>query len=78
MYATSDEVGHIPAQPAEVVDPTGAGAALAAAIIYGLTNDIPLAESVRLGIIAATVTLQSPETVAPELSLEYLYAQLET
>lgn len=77
VYATSDEVGHIPALPVEVVEPTGAGAAQAAAIIYGLTNDIPLAESVRLGVIAATVTLESPETVAPELSLEYLYAQLE-
>jgi hypothetical protein len=32
---------------------------------------------VRLGVIAATITLRSPETVAPELSLEYIYAQLE-
>ena len=77
VYATGGEVGHIPAMPTDVVDPTGAGAALAAAIIYGLANDIPIAESVRLGVIAATVTLRSPETVAPEISLEYLYAQLE-
>lgn len=77
IYASADEVGHIPLQPVEVVDPTGAGEALAATVIYGLTNDIPLAESVQLGQIAATVTMTSPETVAPELTLEYLYAQLE-
>ena len=77
VYASGDEVGHVPLQPAEVVDPTGAGEALAATVIYGLTTNIPLAESVQLGQIAATITLQSPETVTPELSLEYLYAQLE-
>lgn len=77
VYATGSEVGHIPAVSTDIVDPTGAGEALAAAVIYGLTNDIPLAECVRLGVIAATLTLRSPETVAPELSLEYVYAQLE-
>ncbi|WP_152541186.1 carbohydrate kinase family protein [Kallotenue papyrolyticum] len=77
VYASSNEVGHVPAQRVDVVDPTGAGAALAATIIYGLTHNIPLAETIQLGQIAAALTLQSPETVAPELSLEYLYAQLE-
>ncbi|MBV9792189.1 MAG: carbohydrate kinase family protein [Chloroflexi bacterium] len=77
VYASADEVGHIPGQPTEIVDPTGAGDALAATVIYGLTHNIPLAESVQLGQIAATVTLKSPETVTPDLSLDYLYAQLE-
>ena len=77
VYASADEVGHVPAPPVDIVDPTGAGDALTAAVIYGLTNDIPLAEAIQLGQVAATLTLQSSETVAPELSLEYLYAQLE-
>lgn len=77
VYASADEVGHIPALPVEIVDPTGAGESLAATVIYGLTNNVPLAESVQLGQVAAAVTLQSPETVAPEISLEHLYAQLE-
>lgn len=78
VYATSNEVGHVPAVPAEVVDPTGAGEALAAMVIYGLVNEIPIAECVRLGVIAASLTLQSPETVAPDLNLEQIYALLET
>ncbi len=77
VYASMDEVGHVPAPPVDIVDPTGAGDALAAVVIYALTNEIPLGEAIYLGQIAATVTLRSPETVAPELSLEYLYAQLE-
>jgi len=76
-YATTSEVGHVPAMVTDVVDPTGAGEALAAMLIYGLTNDIPIAECVRLGVIAAALTLRSPETVAPEITLEYVYAQLE-
>jgi pseudouridine kinase len=77
VYATGDEVGHVPVPPTDIVDPTGAGDALTAAVIYGLTNDVPLSESIRLGQVAATLTLRSPETVAPELSLEYIYAQLD-
>ncbi len=77
VYASSSEVGHVPADKIEVVDPTGAGEALAATVIYGLSHGVPLGEAVRLGQVAARVTLSSPETVAPELSLEYLYAQLE-
>jgi pseudouridine kinase len=77
VYASSDEVGHIPSIPTEIVDPTGAGDALAATVIFGLTTGIPLAESLRLGHIAAVLTLQSPETAAPDLNLEYLYEQLE-
>jgi pseudouridine kinase len=77
VYASPDEVGHLPAPDVEIVDPTGAGNALSATVMYGLTHNLPLAEAVQLGQIAATLTLQSAETVAPELSLEYLYAQLE-
>ena len=77
VYATGSEVGHVPAMATDVVDPTGAGEALAAMVIYGMTNDIPIAECVRLGVIAATLTLRSPDTVAPEINLEYVYAQLE-
>ncbi len=76
VYATPDEVGHIPALAIEVVDPTGGGDALMAMMIYGLVNDIPVAECVRLGVVAAALTLRSPETVAPDLSLEHIYAQL--
>ncbi len=76
IYATADQSGHIPALRTEIRDPTGAGDALTAAVIFALSNGIPLDEAVRLGISAAALTLRSPGTVRPDLSLELLYDQL--
>jgi pseudouridine kinase len=76
VYATRDSSGYVPAIDVEVVDPTGAGDALTAAVVYALLNDIPVDEAVRLGVSAATLTLDSADTVRQDLSLESLYAQL--
>ena len=75
-YATTDESGYVPAIQCEVVDFTGAGDALTAAVVYGLVNEMPLSEAVRLGVSAATLTLQCTDTVCPDLSLDRLYDQL--
>jgi pseudouridine kinase len=75
-YATSQTSGYIPAIRTEIIDPTGAGDALTAAIIFGLLNDIPLDDALRLGVSAATLTLRHPGAVLPDLSLEKLYDQL--
>ncbi|MBN1148484.1 MAG: carbohydrate kinase family protein [Anaerolineales bacterium] len=75
-YATSETSGHIPAIRTEVVDPTGGGDALTAAVIFALLNGIPLDDAVRLGVSAATLTLGYPGTVIPDLTLEKLYDQL--
>lgn len=76
VYATRDASGYVPAIAVEIDDPTGAGDALTAAVVYALLNDIPVDEAVRLGVSAATLTLESPDTVRQDLSLESLYAQL--
>lgn len=75
-YATASGSGHLPAIKTEIVDPTGAGDALTAAVIFALLNDIPIDESVRLGLSAASLTLRTRGTVVPNLSLELLYDQL--
>ena len=72
-YATSDTSGRIPAIRTEIVDPTGAGDALTATVIYSLLNDIPLDDAVKLGISAASLTLNYRGTVVPDLTLEKLY-----
>lgn len=76
VYATSGQSGHIPAIECEIMDLTGAGDALTAAVIFGLLNHFPLDDAVRLGVSAATLTLQCRETVYPELSLEILYDKM--
>ena len=75
-YATSETSGYIPAIHTEIVDPTGGGDALTAAVIFALLNDIPLDDAVRLGVSAASLTLRHRGAVLPDLSLEKLYDQL--
>ncbi len=75
-YASEGGAGYIRAVHTHVVDPTGAGDALTGAVIFGLLNDVPLDEAMRLGATAAALTLQSGETVAPNLTQEVLYDHL--
>lgn len=75
-YATSEGSGHIPAIQTEIADPTGAGDALLATVIFALMNEIPVDEAVRLGTTAAALTLRCPDSVYQDLSLEMLYDQL--
>jgi len=76
VYATSETSGHVPAMRTTIVDPTGAGDALSATVIYSLLNDIPLDDAIRLGVTAASLTLRHRGTVIQDLSLEMLYDQL--
>jgi pseudouridine kinase len=76
VYATSDETGYIPANYSEMVDSTGTGDAVTAAIIFGMLNDLPTIEAIRLGAAAASLTLQTNDTVVPDLSLDMLYDHL--
>jgi pseudouridine kinase len=75
-YATSETTGHIPAIHTSIVDPTGVGDALTAAVLFALMNDIDLDDAARLGVSAASLTLRHLGTVSPELTLERLYDEL--
>lgn len=75
-YATSDETGYIEANFSEIVDSTGTGDSVTAAIIFGMINDLPVIECIRLGAAAASLTLQVTDTVVPDLSLDMLYDHL--
>lgn len=76
VYATSDENGYIPARYSEMADSTGTGDAITAAIIFGMLNELPITECMRLAAAAAGLTLQTNHTVVPNLSLDMLYDHL--
>jgi len=76
VYATRRESGRVPALGGDVVDITGVGDAFTAGLVFGLLNDFPVDEAVRLGASAAALTMRSTETVTPDLSLEQLYDHL--
>ena len=75
-YATSYETGYIPPSYSKQIDSTGTGDAVTAAIMFGMLNDLPTLECMRLGAAAASLTLQSTETVVPNLSLDMLFDHL--
>ena len=75
-YATQEVAGHMPAIDTEVVDLTGAGDAMTAAVVFGLLEEFDVDEAVKLGISASSLSIQCRETVCPTLSLENLYDNL--
>lgn len=72
-YASSETSGHFPGTASLVVDPTGAGDALTAAVLFAHLNEIPLDDAARLAVSAATLTTRYPGTVDPNLTLQLLY-----
>jgi pseudouridine kinase len=75
-YADGSGGGYIRAIQTQVVDATGAGDAFTGGTIFGLLNDLPIDEAVRLGATAASLTLQSEQAVLRSLNPELLYARL--
>jgi pseudouridine kinase len=51
-YATSEMSGQVPAVKTQVIDPTGGGDALTAAVIFGSERN-PLDDAIRLGVAAS-------------------------
>jgi pseudouridine kinase len=73
------EVRVIPALPANVRDVTGAGDALIAGTLFGITGGTfpgkpGFFNAVRLGLAAARITIESGSTTAPHLTADLLYA----
>jgi pseudouridine kinase len=69
------DVRVIPARPAKVRDVTGAGDALIAGTLFGITGGVPgFFRAVQLGMAAAAITVESGSTTAPHLTADLLYA----
>ncbi len=71
-YADEERSLYQPARPARLVDATGAGDALAAAMIEALLRDEPIGVCLQRGLAAAALTCESEDTVAPSMSLASL------
>ncbi len=76
VYATSDESGYLPSNARNVVDSTGTGDAITAAILFGMTEGLEIVECMKLGVAAAGMTLQTADSVYQDISLDELYDHL--
>jgi pseudouridine kinase len=56
---------HVPAIPTTVIDVTGAGDALMAGCLAGYLHGLPLADSLAIGMKAASLTLETKYSVSP-------------
>jgi len=59
-----------------IVDVTGAGDAFSSAVLYGIISGESLEKSVKLGAINASLTIQVPFAVNPNLSIKKLEKEL--
>lgn len=75
LAAAEDETVWEPAPEAEVVNTTGAGDALMAAIAWSWLRGENLSRTAALGAAAAAVTIESEETISPALSAEAVLAR---
>ena len=75
-YAERSGGGFIRAVHTDVVDTAGAGDAFTGAVIFGILNGVPIDGAMRLGVTAASLTLESEKTVLPTLCQELLYDEL--
>lgn len=64
--------------PARLVNATGCGDAFMAALAFAAAEGADLAESAKLGLAAAALAGESPETINPALCGELIKARLET
>lgn len=76
VYATSEESGYLPAYATNVVDSTGTGDSITAAILFGMSEGMETIECMKLGAAAAGMTLQTADSVYQNISLEALYDHL--
>lgn len=77
-YADSGGSGFIKAIKTDVVDTAGAGDAFTGAVIFGVLNGVQVDEAMRLGVTAASLTLESRQTVLPTLTQELLFDNLKS
>ncbi len=75
-YADESRSLYQPAHPTRLVDATGAGDALAAAMIEALLRDQPINVCLQRGLAAAAITCESEDSVAPEMSIEAIERRL--
>jgi ribokinase len=65
-------LAHLPAYPTTLVSTAGAGDAHISGIIAGLAAGLNLARAQELGTLAASLSVTSPHTIAPEVDREGL------
>ena len=68
----------LPGGPVKLVNATGAGDAFTAALCWARLRGLDLIDSARAGLAAASIAVESMETVSPEMRETALLARMKT
>ena len=68
--ANQQERATVPPHPSELVNTTGAGDSMMAAIVWGWLQKFSLEDCARAGMAAASICIESPGTISPQMSCE--------
>ena len=58
--------------PCRMVNTTGCGDSVMAAIVWAYLEELSLADTARAGLAAGSITIETPETISPRMSAELL------
>ena len=62
--------------PCRMVNTTGCGDSAMAALVWAYLEGLSLADSVRAALAAGSITIESPETISPQMSAENLLKRM--
>ena len=77
LAADSDRMLKVPCCPAEMKNATGAGDAFMAALAWAWLENLSLEEAARFASAAASLAVESAETINPGMSVEAIQKKLE-
>ena len=77
MYAaTHEESCRAENLPCRMVNTTGCGDSSMAALVWAYLEGLSLSDSVRAALAAGAITIESPETISPEMSADNLVLKM--
>ena len=79
IYAASHEEScWLDPLPCRMVNTTGCGDSVMAALVWAYLEDLSLPESALAGLAAGSITIESTETISPMMSAEMLRERMDT
>ena len=79
MYAaTGDDSCWMENLPCSIVNTTGCGDSAMAALVWAYLEDMSLEDSVRAALAAGSITIESPETISPQMCEEELRNRMKS
>ena len=77
IYAAScEESCWMEPLPCRMVNTTGCGDSVMAALVWAYLEELSLADSARAGLAAGSITIETPETISPQMSASLLRSRM--